>query len=120
MRNALYADVAPLFVGADGVIRAPAGPGRVAWVAPADVAHLAVVLLTEPGHEGQIYDVSGLHAIDLHETGEGIGDQPHHRTPHRSATDVSGRAPRRRTAVRRAPGRLSSRPGERRKAHPAG
>jgi NAD(P)H dehydrogenase (quinone) len=68
MRNALYADVAPLFVGPDGVIRAPAGHGRVAWVARADVARLAVVLLTEPGHEGQIYDVSGPHAIDLHET----------------------------------------------------
>jgi NAD(P)H dehydrogenase (quinone) len=49
MRNALYADVAPLFVGADGVIRAPAGRGRVAWVARADWARLAVVLLTEPG-----------------------------------------------------------------------
>lgn len=68
MRNALYADVAPLFVAADGVIRAPAGHGRVAWVARADVARLAVVLLTESGHEGQIYDVSGPHAIDLHET----------------------------------------------------
>ena len=32
------------------------------------MARLAVVLLTEPGHEGQIYDVSGPHAIDLHET----------------------------------------------------
>jgi NAD(P)H dehydrogenase (quinone) len=68
MRDTLYADVAPLFVGADGVIRAPAGHGRVAWVARADVARLAAVLLTEPGHEGQIYDVSGPHAIDLHET----------------------------------------------------
>jgi uncharacterized protein YbjT (DUF2867 family) len=64
----LYADVAPGFVGADGVIRAPAGHGRVAWVARADVARLAAVLLIEPGHEGQIYDVSGPHAIDLHET----------------------------------------------------
>ena len=68
MRDTLYADVAPLFVGDDGVIRAPAGHGRVAWVARADVARLAAVLLTEPGHEGQIYDVSGPHAIDLHET----------------------------------------------------
>jgi uncharacterized protein YbjT (DUF2867 family) len=68
MRNSLYADVAPWFVGADGVIRAPAGHGRVAWVARADVARLAAVLLVEPGHEGQIYDVSGPHAIDLHET----------------------------------------------------
>jgi len=68
MRNTLYADAAPRFVRPDGVIRAPAGHGRVAWVARADVARLAAVLLTEPGHEGQIYDVSGPHAIDLHET----------------------------------------------------
>jgi uncharacterized protein YbjT (DUF2867 family) len=50
------------------VIRAPAGHGRLAWVARADVARLAVVLLVEPGHAGQVYDVSGPHAIDLHET----------------------------------------------------
>jgi NAD(P)H dehydrogenase (quinone) len=68
MRDSLYADVAPHFVGGDGIIRAPAGHGRVAWVARADVARLAAVLLVEPGHEGQIYDVSGPHAIDLHET----------------------------------------------------
>ena len=68
MRNSLYADVAPRFVGTDGVIRAPAGHGRLAWVARADVARLAAVLLVEPGHEGQTYDVSGPHAIDLQET----------------------------------------------------
>jgi uncharacterized protein YbjT (DUF2867 family) len=68
MRNALYADMAPQFVGTDGVIRAPAGHGRVAWVARADVARLAALLLVEAGHEGQIYDVSGPHAIDLFET----------------------------------------------------
>jgi len=68
LRNSLYADVAPLFVGDDGVIRAPAGSGRVAWVARADVARLAGVLLTTPGHEHQVYDVSGPVAIDLRET----------------------------------------------------
>ena len=72
MRNTLYADAAPRFVGHDGVIRAPAGHGRVAWVARADVARLAAVLLTQPGHEGQIYDVSGPHAIDLHETARAL------------------------------------------------
>ena len=68
MRSSLYADVAPQFVGVDGVIRAPAGHGRLAWVARADVARLAAVLLIQPGHEGQVYDVSGPHAIDLYET----------------------------------------------------
>lgn len=68
MRSSLYADVAPHFVGQDGVIRAPGGHGRVAWVARTDVARLAAVLLSEPGHEGQTYDVSGPRAIDLYET----------------------------------------------------
>lgn len=40
----------------------------MAWVARADVARLAAVLLIEPGHEGQVYDVTGPHAIDLLET----------------------------------------------------
>ncbi len=37
LRDSLYADWAPLFVGEDGVIRGPAGNGTVAWVARADV-----------------------------------------------------------------------------------
>ena len=74
MRNALYADMAPLFVGADGVIRAPAGDGRVAWVARRDVARLAAVLLTGEGHRDQVYDVSGPVAIDLHETARLLAD----------------------------------------------
>ena len=68
LRNALYADVAPWFVGHDGVIRAPAGDGRVAWVARRDVARLAVAVLTSGGHEDQVYDVSGPRSLDLHET----------------------------------------------------
>ncbi|MGZ4633985.1 SDR family oxidoreductase [Oryzihumus sp.] len=72
MRDSLYADVAPWFVGEDGVIRAPAGQGRVAWVARRDVARLAVALLTGEGHEDQVYDVSGPHSIDLHETARAL------------------------------------------------
>ena len=68
LRDSLYADVAPWFVGPDGVIRAPAGDGRVAWVARRDVARLAVAVLTQAGHEDQVYDVSGPRSIDLHET----------------------------------------------------
>ncbi len=68
LRNSLYADVAPLFVGADGVLRAPAGNGRVAWVAREDVARLAAIVLLDPAHAGQVYDVSGPMSIDLYET----------------------------------------------------
>ena len=68
LRDSLYADWAPLFVGADGVIRGPAGNGTVAWVARADVARLAVAVLLDDTHAGAIYDVSGPSAIDMAET----------------------------------------------------
>ncbi|HVV13007.1 SDR family oxidoreductase [Amycolatopsis sp.] len=68
LRNTLYADVAPHFVGADGVLRGPAGRGRIAWVSRTDIARLAVEVLLDPSHAGQVYDVSGPEAIDLDET----------------------------------------------------
>jgi NAD(P)H dehydrogenase (quinone) len=68
LRDSLYADWAPLFVGADGLIRGPAGNGTVAWVARADVARLAVAVLLDDTHAGAIYDVSGPSAIDMDET----------------------------------------------------
>ncbi len=68
LRDSIYADFAPLLVGADGVLRGPAGNGTVAWVARADVARLAVAALLDDAHAGAIYDVSGPVAIDLHET----------------------------------------------------
>jgi NAD(P)H dehydrogenase (quinone) len=68
LRNSLYADIVPEFVGEDDVIRGPAGRGRVAWVAREDVARLATAVLLDPSHADQIYDVSGPVAIDLYET----------------------------------------------------
>ncbi|MDN3241463.1 SDR family oxidoreductase [Glycomyces tritici] len=67
LRNSLYADMLPLFVQ-DGVIRGPAGQGRVAWVARHDVARLAVEALLDPAHADRVYDVSGPEPLDLHES----------------------------------------------------
>jgi NAD(P)H dehydrogenase (quinone) len=94
MRNSLYADAAPGFVGPDGVIRAPAGRGRQAWVARSDVARLAAVLLVEPGHEGQIYDVSGPHAIDLHETARILTKATRRAITYHAETPAEARASR--------------------------
>lgn len=68
LRNTLYADVAPHFVGPDGVLRGPSADGRLAWVARQDVARLAVECLLDDGHANQVYDVTGPEAIDLDET----------------------------------------------------
>jgi NAD(P)H dehydrogenase (quinone) len=67
LRNSMYGDYAPLLAGEDGVIRGPAGDGRVAFVAREDIARLAALVLTEEGHEHQTYDVTGPEAITFDE-----------------------------------------------------
>ena len=46
-----------------GTIAAPAGQGRVGWVAAADVAKAAARVLTSPGHEDQTYVLTGPEAL---------------------------------------------------------
>jgi uncharacterized protein YbjT (DUF2867 family) len=66
LRNSQYLDYVPLLVGPDGVIRGPAGEGRIAWVSRDDVADVAAAILTADGeHDGQTYDVTGPEAHTL-------------------------------------------------------
>src|SRR3954447_4292505 len=67
LRDSLYLDYVPLLVGEDGVIRGPAGDGRVAAVARDDVADVAVAVLTSREHDGQTYDVTGPEAFTIEE-----------------------------------------------------
>src|SRR3954470_10210792 len=59
LRDSLYLDFVPFFAGDEDVIRGPAGDGHVAPVARDDVADVAAVVLTEDGHEGQSYTLTG-------------------------------------------------------------
>ncbi|WP_369259102.1 SDR family oxidoreductase [Geodermatophilus amargosae] len=68
LRDSLYADFLPGLVGEDGVIRGPAGDGRVAAVAQDDVADAAVAVLRDPApHAGRTHDLTGPHALTLTE-----------------------------------------------------
>jgi NAD(P)H dehydrogenase (quinone) len=55
----------PVDSGPDGVIHGPADEGRVAAVLRDGIADAVAVLLTEPGHEGQAYDLTGPEAFTL-------------------------------------------------------
>jgi NAD(P)H dehydrogenase (quinone) len=70
LRDSIYLDFVPFFAGADGVIRGPAGDGRVAAVARDDIADVALAALLEPGHEGQAYELSGREAFTMTEAAE--------------------------------------------------
>lgn len=68
LRDNFYSDLLPWFAGEDGVIRGPAGDGRVAAVGRADVADAAVAVLMSPErHESSVYLLTGPEALTFHE-----------------------------------------------------
>ncbi|KQT89386.1 NAD(P)-dependent oxidoreductase [Marmoricola sp. Leaf446] len=74
LRDNFYLDVLPLFAGEEGVLRGPAGEGRVAAVAREDVARVAAAVLADPdAHAGATYDLTGPEAITLAEAAAVIG-----------------------------------------------
>lgn len=71
LRDNLYLDFLPLMAGEDGVLRGPAGSGRVAAVTRADVVRSAVAVLHSPAdHAGATYGLTGPEALSLTEVAE--------------------------------------------------
>ena len=74
LRDNFYLDVLPLFADESGVIRGPAGEGRVAGVARADVADVAAAILRDPeSHAGATYTLTGPEALSLDEVAARAG-----------------------------------------------
>lgn len=78
LRDNFYLDFIPSMAGEDGVIRGPAGDGRAAVVARADVARTAAAVLRDPAsHGGRSYDLTGPEALSMTEMAaiisEGLG-----------------------------------------------
>jgi uncharacterized protein YbjT (DUF2867 family) len=67
VRMNMYMDFLPAMFGEDGVIRGPAGNGRLGAVLRDDVADVVAAVLTGEGHDGETYDVTGPEAFTLHE-----------------------------------------------------
>ena len=71
LRNCLYQDVLPTFVQPDGVIRGPAGDGRFAPVARADIARAAAKILLAPGeHRDRTYTLTGPDELTMAEVAQ--------------------------------------------------
>ena len=74
LRDNLYLDVVPA-LAEDGVIRGPAGDGRLSAVAQADVARSAAAVLRAPDeHAGKTYHLTGPEAFTLAEAAAVISD----------------------------------------------
>lgn len=71
LRDNVYQDLIPFIPDANGVIRGPAGDGKVGAVARDDIADVVVaVLLDEGGSDGHTYEVTGPEAITLYQAAE--------------------------------------------------
>lgn len=74
LRDNFYLDVLPYFADATGVIRGPAGDGRVAAVARSDVAAVAAAVLRAPqAHAGRTYELTGPEALTMTEVAKRAG-----------------------------------------------
>ncbi|MGI5180055.1 NmrA family NAD(P)-binding protein [Dactylosporangium sp. CA-152071] len=73
LRDNLYQEMLPMLAGPDGVIRGPAADGRLAAVAYDDIAASAVAALTQDGHDGRTYELTGPEALTMHEVAARLG-----------------------------------------------
>jgi NAD(P)H dehydrogenase (quinone) len=68
LRSSFYADFVPYFTGDDGVIRAPAGDGRVSWISRDDIADTVAAAVQTEEFDGQALENTGPAALDFYET----------------------------------------------------
>ncbi len=59
-------------ISSEGGFYAPLADARVAWVDVRDIAAVAAVALTEEGHEGQTYEVTGPEAVSYEQVAEAL------------------------------------------------
>lgn len=59
IRNGMYADDIPSWFDAEGVAREPVGDGRISFSYRPELARAIAATLTEPGHDGKVYDITG-------------------------------------------------------------
>ena len=50
-------------IAAEAVLRSPRREARVSWIDVRDIAAVAVAVLTEEGHDGRVYDLTGPEAL---------------------------------------------------------
>lgn len=61
LRNTLYADILPMFIGekvAETGVFIPAGNGKAPFATRLDMAEAAAIVLSTPGHEHKIYSIA--------------------------------------------------------------
>lgn len=72
LRDSLYQDILPYFVGEDGLIRGPAGEGQFGAVCRDDIADVSAEVLVERGHDDMTYDLTGPEPLTMAEAAQAL------------------------------------------------
>jgi uncharacterized protein YbjT (DUF2867 family) len=67
LRGGMYADEIPGWFDKDGVATVPGGDGRMSFALRRELAEAAVVLLTDPGNDRVVYDVTTPESVGMPE-----------------------------------------------------
>jgi uncharacterized protein YbjT (DUF2867 family) len=67
VRMSMWTDDIPNWFDATGVIRGPYGAGRISFTYRPEIAAVLAATLTEDGHEGRTYDVTGPDTVSMAE-----------------------------------------------------
>ncbi|MCA5894092.1 NAD(P)H-binding protein [Isoptericola sp. NEAU-Y5] len=97
LRDNLYHHALTTFVGDDGVIRGPAGTGRVASVSHDDVADVATAVILDERpqrHDAATYEVSGPQALTLAEVAQTLTTATGRRITYHAETEEEAYASR--------------------------
>jgi uncharacterized protein YbjT (DUF2867 family) len=94
LRPTFYLDRAPRWFSNEGVIQGPAGNGTITWVSRDDLADVAVAVLTNSGHDGASYEITGTQALTLAEAAEEFSRATGIPTSYRPETLEEARASR--------------------------
>ena len=70
LRPTFFMQSIPSLIAPDGNIYAPTGDGRIGWVDIRDIAAVARHALTEDGHEGNAYEITGPESLSFAEVAE--------------------------------------------------
>lgn len=74
LRGSAYLEVLRWIIGADGVIRGPAGDGRLAPVGRDDMADtVAAILISDGAHDEETHDVTGPESVSLQQVADAFG-----------------------------------------------
>jgi uncharacterized protein YbjT (DUF2867 family) len=67
IRNSMYADDIPGWFDAEGINRSPGGTGHMSFSYRPELADVIATVLTEPGHEGTVYNITTPESVSLAE-----------------------------------------------------